>query len=188
VILLVGQGVIVDRTLDPAGIVALLISPMAWSAGSLYAAHRADLPKDPFVTTGMQMLCGGAVLAIGAILSGELATFQPADVTPASWAAFGYLTIVGSLVAFTSYAWVLRHAPLPLIATYAFVNPVIAVFLGWLLVNEPITPSQLVAGGIIVVGVALIILGRSRMASAEDRSHGAEGARSTGRTDEPAAA
>jgi drug/metabolite transporter (DMT)-like permease len=188
VILLVGQGVIVDRTLDPAGILALLISPMAWSAGSLYAAHRADLPKDPFVTTGMQMLCGGAVLAIGAILSGELATFQPADVTPASWAAFGYLTIVGSLVAFTSYAWVLRHAPLPLIATYAFVNPVIAVFLGWLLVNEPITPSQLVAGGIIVVGVALIILGRSRMASAEDRSHGAEGARSTGRTDEPAAA
>jgi drug/metabolite transporter (DMT)-like permease len=189
VVILVGQGVVIDRTLDPAGIAALLISPMAWSAGSLFAAHRADLPKDPFATTGMQMLCGGAVLAVGAVVTGELATFQPADVTESSLVAFAYLTVVGSLVAFTSYAWVLRHAPLPLIATYAFVNPVIAVFLGWLLANEPITPVQLVAGGVIVVGVALIILGRSRMAPVEDRSdEGDRLARPGPRTDEPAAA
>ena len=70
---------------------------------------------------------------------------------------------MGSLIAFTAFAWVLRHAPLPLIATYAFVNPVIAVFLGWLILNESITPIQLAAGGVIVAGVALIILARSRM-------------------------
>jgi drug/metabolite transporter (DMT)-like permease len=84
---------------------------------------------------------------------------------------------------------VLRHAPLPLIATYAFVNPVIAVFLGSLILDEPITAIQLVAGGVIVVGVALIILARSRMSPAEDRSEAAgQPVRSANRTDEPAAA
>jgi drug/metabolite transporter (DMT)-like permease len=74
--------------------------------------------------------------------------------------------VVGSLVAFTAFVWVIRHAPLPLVATYAFVNPVIAVFLGWLLLHEAVGPVQLVAGVIIVVGVALIILARSRMPGA----------------------
>jgi drug/metabolite transporter (DMT)-like permease len=185
VVLLVGTGVAVDRSLDPAGVAALVISPMAWAAGSMFAAHRADLPKDPFVTTGMQMLTGGLVLAALSVVTGELAAFDPAAVSQSSAVAFVYLTVVGSLVAFTAYAWVLRHAPLPLIATYAFVNPVIAVCLGSLILDEPITPVQLVAGGVIVLGVALIILARSRMAPAEDRSHG-EGVRTTGRTDEPA--
>jgi len=167
VVLLVGQSIAVDRSLDPAGVAALIVSPMAWAAGSLFAAHRADLPKDPFVTTGMQMLTGGIVLAGLSIVTGELAAFDPAAVSSSSMVAFVYLTVVGSLVAFTAYAWVLRHAPLPLIATYAFVNPVIAVFLGSLILDEPITPSQLVAGGVIVAGVALIILGRSRMTTDE---------------------
>ena len=170
VALLVGQSIAVDRSLDPAGVAALIVSPMAWAAGSLFAAHRADLPKDPFVTTGMQMLTGGIVLAGLSIVTGELAAFDPGTVSSSSMIAFVYLTVVGSLVAFTAYAWVLRHAPLPLIATYAFVNPVIAVFLGSLILDEPITPSQLVAGGVIVAGVALIILGRSRMSMTEGRT------------------
>ncbi len=189
VVLLVGTGVAIDRSLDPAGVAALIVSPMAWAAGSLFAAHRADLPRDPFVTTGMQMLSGGLVLAAVSFVTGEVATFDPAAVSQASAIAFVYLTIVGSLVAFTAYAWVLRHAPLPLIATYAFVNPVIAVFLGSLILDEPITAIQLVAGGVIVVGVALIILARSRMAPAVDRSQAAgQPVRSANRTDEPAAA
>jgi drug/metabolite transporter (DMT)-like permease len=166
VALLVGHGVAIDRSLDPAGIAALIASPIAWSAGSLYAAHRARLPKDPFLTTGMQMLCGSIVLAAAAVASGELAAFRPAAVTSDSILAFVYLTVVGSLVAFTAFAWVLRQAPLPLIATYAFVNPVIAVFLGWALLHEAVGPIQLLAGAIVVVGVALIILARSRIPAA----------------------
>jgi drug/metabolite transporter (DMT)-like permease len=163
VAILVGSGVALDHSLDPAGIAALIISPISWSAGSLFSAHRARLPKDPFLTTGLQMFAGSIVLAVFALVSGEVAAFRPELVTTDSLLAFGYLTVVGSLVAFTAYAWVLRQAPLPLIATYAFVNPVVAVFLGWLILDEAVTPIQLVAGAVIVVGVALLIVSRSRM-------------------------
>ena len=190
VVLLVGHGIAIDGSLDPAGVAALILSPMAWAAGSLFSSHRAQLPRDPFLTTGMQMLSGSAVLAVMALASGELGEFHPADITPASMAAFVYLFAVGSLVAFTAYAWVLRHAPLPLIATYAFVNPVIAVFLGSLILGETVSAVQLVAGGVIVVGVALIILARSRMPMADahrPRAATPDGAPSGG-IDEPAAA
>jgi drug/metabolite transporter (DMT)-like permease len=189
VVLLVGHGIAIDGSLDPAGVAALILSPIAWASGSLFSSHRAHLPRDPFLTTGMQMLSGSAVLAVMAVASGELADFHPAEITPASMAAFVYLFAVGSLVAFTAYAWVLRHAPLPLIATYAFVNPVIAVFLGSLILGEKVSPVQLVAGGVIVAGVALIILARSRMPMAD--AHGSRAATpdgAAGGIDEPAAA
>lgn len=163
VVTLVGQGVALDRSLDPLGIAALILSPMAWAAGATFSARSAHLPANPFVATGLQMLSGSAVLAGTAVLSGEVASFRPAAVTIDGLLATGYLTVVGSLVAFTAFVWVIRHAPLPLVATYAFVNPVIAVFLGWLLLHEAVSPVQLVAGGIIVAGVALIIIARSRM-------------------------
>ena len=165
VLILVGPGLAVDGSLDPAGVAALIFSPMSWAAGSLFSAHRARLPKDPFLTTGMQMVSGAVVLTVAAILTGELANFRPESVASDSILAFAYLTVVGSLVAFTAYAWVLRKAPLPLIATYAFVNPVVAVFLGWLILDEAVTPLQLVAGAVIVVGVALLIVSRSRMST-----------------------
>lgn len=165
VLILVGPGLAIDGTLDPAGIAALIFSPMSWAAGSLFSAHRAHLPKDPFLTTGMQMVSGSVSLAVAAVLSGEVAGFRPEAVEPDSILALVYLTVVGSLVAFTAFAWVLRQAPLPLIATYAFVNPIVAVFLGWLILAEAVTPIQLVAGAVIVVGVAMLILSRSRMST-----------------------
>jgi drug/metabolite transporter (DMT)-like permease len=165
VAILVGSGVAIDGTLDPAGVAALIVSPMSWAAGSLFSAHRARLPEDPFLTTGMEMVAGAIVLAIAAVVSGELAAFRPAAVAGDSLIALVYLTAVGSLVAFTAFAWVLRQAPLPLIATYAFVNPVVAVILGALILHEAVTPIQLVAGAVIVVGVALLILSRNRMAA-----------------------
>jgi drug/metabolite transporter (DMT)-like permease len=165
VVILVGPSIAIDRSLDPAGIVALIISPISWAAGSLFSANRARLPKDPFLTTGMQMIAGSTVLAAASLLSGELRSFRVETITPESLVAVAYLTVVGSLVAFTAYAWVLRHAPLPLIATYAFVNPIVAVFLGWLILQEEVTPRQLIAGAVIVVGVALIVAARSRMTS-----------------------
>ena len=167
VVVLVGQGVALDRSLDPAGIAVLVLSPMAWAAGATFSANRARLPKDPFLATGLEMLSGSAVLALAAVLSGELGSFRPEAVTSDSLVAVAYLTVVGSLIAFTAFVWVIRHAPLALVATYAFVNPVIAVFLGWLLLHETVGPVQLVAGGVIVAGVALIIVARGRMAGTQ---------------------
>jgi drug/metabolite transporter (DMT)-like permease len=179
--LLVGHGVVVDGSLDPAGVGALVLSPICWSIGSLYSAHRAKLPKDPFLTTGLQMLCGSIVLWLFTLATGELAAFRPDEISSISLLAFVYLTVVGSLIAFTAYAWVLRHAPLPLVATYAFVNPVIAVFLGWLLLHETVAPIQIAAGAVTVVGVALIIVARSRLAPARP----AAAARSRSDAEEP---
>ena len=149
--------------LDPLGLGACLLAPIAWAAGSLFASRRAALPSRPLVATGLQMSLGGLVLAVMAALSGELATFDPAAVTRDSLLAFAYLTVIGSILAFTVYGWMLRAAPLPLVATYAYVNPVVAVILGWLVLGEAIDPRSVLAGAVIVFGVALIITARGRM-------------------------
>jgi drug/metabolite transporter (DMT)-like permease len=149
--------------LDPLGLAALLLSPIAWSAGSLFASHRAVLPRRPLVATGLQMLLGGLVLTLMATVTGELASFDPAAVTRDSFIAFAYLTVIGSLLAFTVYGWMLRVAPLPLVATYAYVNPVVAVILGWLVLGETIDVRTVVAGAVIIFAVALIVTARGRM-------------------------
>jgi drug/metabolite transporter (DMT)-like permease len=149
--------------LDAAGVVAILISPIAWSAGSLYASHRAVLPRHPLVATGSQMIAGSIALTLMALVSGEPARFDPALVSAGSFTAFLYLTVIGSLVAFTTFGWLLRVAPLPLVATYAYVNPVVAVVLGAIVLSEPIEPRTLFAGAVIVGAVALIVTARGRM-------------------------
>jgi drug/metabolite transporter (DMT)-like permease len=164
VTILVGQGLGADSRLDPLGIAALVASPMAWAAGATFAAHGARLPSNPILATGLEMFSGSLVLLAAAAVSGELGAFRAEALSGDAILATAYLTIVGSLVAFTAFVWVIRHAPLPLVTTYAFVNPVIAVFLGWLLLHEAVDPVQLAAGGVIVAGVAVIILARSRMA------------------------
>jgi len=184
VAILVGPSLTVDRSLDPAGIVALIISPISWSVGSLYSTSRARLPNDPFLTTGLQMLGGATVLVIASLASGELRAFHVETVTRDSLLALAYLTVVGSLLAFTAYAWVLRQAPLPLIATYAFVNPIVAVFLGWLILGEDVGPREVVAAAVIVVGVGLIVAARSRLGDARP----APARPSATAEDEPAAA
>lgn len=168
VVVLVGQGLGADSRLDPLGLAALVASPLAWAAGTTFAAHGARVPSNPILATGLEMFAGSLVLVVVAFVSGELAAFRPERLTGDAILATAYLTVVGSLVAFTAFAWVIRHAPLPLVTTYAFVNPVIAVFLGWLLLHEVVDPIQLVAGVVIVAGVALIILARGRLAPAVD--------------------
>ena len=181
--ILVGPSASAAETFDPGGIVALLISPISWSIGSLYSSHRAHLPKDPLVATGGQMLAGSAILLVLAAARGEYAGFRPDAVSPESLAAFVYLTAIGSLVAFTAYVWLLRVAPLPLIATYAYVNPIVAVVLGAIVLQEPITPRTLVAGAVIIFAVALIITARGRlMSAARRRAPGAPGDQPTIRT------
>lgn len=158
--------------LDPTGLAAIIVSPIAWATGSLYASHRADLPRHPLLATGTQMLTGGAVLVAMGAVTGEFDRFAPSAVSGASIAAFLYLAIVGSLIAFTAYGWLLRVAPLPFIATYAYVNPVVAVVLGALVLHEPTEPRTIVAGAVIVGAVALIISARGRMSGPRDRVAG----------------
>ena len=165
---IVGVAVLVGPTgdsdqINPVGALALIVSPLSWATGSLYAANRAKLPSRPLLATGGQMLAGGVLLGAAGLVTGEWQTFSPAAVSFDSLIALAYLTIIGSLLAFTTYGWLLRVAPLPFIATYAYVNPVVAVILGTVVLDEPLTPRTLVAGAVIVFAVALIITARGRM-------------------------
>jgi drug/metabolite transporter (DMT)-like permease len=111
------------------------------------------------------MLAGGVVLAVMGAVNGEYGKVDPAIISTESIVAFAYLTVIGSLLAFTVFGWLLRVAPLPLIATYAYVNPVVAVILGAIVLHEPIEPRTLLAGAVIVGAVALIVTARGRMAA-----------------------
>jgi len=188
---LVGVGILVGpsgsaaETFNPGGILVLLLSPVSWACGSLFSAHRARLPKDPLVATGGQMLAGAVILVAIAAVKGEFVGFRPEAASAESIAAFLYLTFVGSLIAFTAYVWLLKVAPLPLIATYAYVNPVVAVVLGAIVLQEPITPRTLVAGAVIIFAVALIITARSRLMSA---ARGPAGSRKPTTVERPAPA
>lgn len=168
VIILVGPfGSSTGLAFDEFGLLCLLISPLCWGAGSLYSSHRAVLPRRPLTATGLQMICGGTALLLGSILVGELATFDIAGVSTRSWLGLLYLTTVGSLIGFTTYVWLLRVAPLPKIATYAYVNPVVAFVLAGILLGEAIDPRTVLAGGVIVFAVALIVTARGRTARSQ---------------------
>lgn len=145
--------------LDLAGAAALVFASVSWAAGSLYARH-ADLPKRPLVGTGMQMLAGGVLLGLVGLARGELGQFDPASVSLESILGLVYLVVFGSLVAFSAYIWLLRATRTTLVSTYAYVNPIVAVFLGWAVLSEPISLRTLLAGAIIVIAVALIVSAR----------------------------
>ncbi len=162
IILVAPLGSTGELAFDPRGILVLLLSPLCWGAGSVYSSHRATLPRRPLTATGLQMLCGGTLLVIGAIAVGELRTFDIATVSTRSWLGVLYLITIGSLVGFTTFVWLLRVAPLPRIATYAYVNPVVALVLAGLLLGETIEPRSVLAGGVIIFAVALIVTARSR--------------------------
>jgi len=150
-------------SLDPFGLAAIIVAPIGWSLGSLYAARRAVLPTPPLLASAYQMIGGSLVAAVVAVVSGEAASFDPSAVSARSLVAFAYLAIVGSLVGYTTYAWLIRHAPLSRVSTYTYVNPIVAVVLGAAFLGEPITPRTLVAAAVIVVAVALIVSSRGRV-------------------------
>ncbi|MET9299522.1 MULTISPECIES: EamA family transporter [Micromonospora] len=139
-----------------AGALTVVGAATSWSVGS-YLSGKILMPADPFVATVYEMVAGAAVLALVGVARGELRGFSFADVTGRSWAAMAYLMVAGSLIAFTAYVWLLAHAPISLVSTYAYVNPVVAVALGALFVAEPITSQVLMGGAVIVVGVAVVV-------------------------------
>jgi drug/metabolite transporter (DMT)-like permease len=136
--------------------ILLVFSSLAWAAGSLYSRHAA-LPRRPLVGAAMQMTAGGMLLVIVSAVSGEFGRVHPSSISLESWLGLAYLIVVGSMVGFTAYMWLLRAAPTSLVGTYAYVNPVIAVLLGTLILGEPLTWKTLLGGGIILAAVALIV-------------------------------
>lgn len=145
---------------------ALVAAALGWSAGSVYA-KVGDVPGDPLLASGAQMLLGGlAALAVG-FVTGEHVTL--AKVSTSSWIAFAYLLAFGSIIGYAIYASLLKWASIPLVSTYAYVNPVVAVALGWLLLGERLTPRSFAGAAIVIAGVALIVGAQAYRARASDR-------------------
>ena len=163
VALLVGPGALAGGGgVDPLGAACVLGGSLAWAGGSLLSAGRGR-PPSALLGSALQMLCGGALLGVLAFAHGDLA--RAAAPSARSVLAVAYLVVFGSLVGFTAYAWLLRHAAPARVATYAYVNPVVAVALGAALGGEPLSARVLAAAAVIVGAVALITAGRARPAA-----------------------
>lgn len=156
-----------EHKFDTFGIILLLIAPILWSLGSIYA-KGADMPKSVLLSTAMQMLTGAVWLFILSVGTGELRGFNFGDVSMRSWWGLLYLITFGSLVGFVSYGWLLHNAPISLMSTYAYVNPVVAVFLGSWFASEPLTPRILTAAAIIIGSVVIINSSRQKPAVAKE--------------------
>jgi len=148
---------------DAAGILILFLAPLGWAHGSIYSVSRAKLPPSPLTASGLQMLAGAAATLIEAIVVGEPAQFDPSGISVESMLAVAYLVVFGSMLAYTTYGWLLRNAPLSLVSTYAYVNPIVAVALGAVFLREPISVRTLIAAAIILVAVAIIVTARGRL-------------------------
>jgi len=157
VFILIGPAEIMggEGRFDTFGIILLLLAPLFWSLGSIYA-RGADMPKSTLLGTGMEMLMGAAALFVVSLVKGELNGFSFGLVSMRSWLGLAYLITFGSLVGFVSYGYLLHNAPISLTSTYAYVNPVVAVFLGNFFANEPLNARILLASAIIIGSVVFI--------------------------------
>lgn len=142
-----------EGSIDRFAALVIVLSAVCWSAGSLYS-RGAALPTRPLVSAGLASVCGGVLLSVAAVVTGEL---EEAEWSANSLLALGYLVVFGSLVGFSAYVWLLRAAPTSLVSTYAYVNPIVAVVLAWALLGEEISLQMIVAGAAVVVSVALIV-------------------------------
>lgn len=161
IVLLVGPGSLSGGGVDALGAAALVLGSLSWAIGSLYS-RGAALPKSAVLATGLEMLTGGAVLLVIAAIAGEYGRLDVAHASRASIAGYFYLVVFGSLIGFSAFAWLIRVSKPALVSTYAFVNPVVAVLLGWAIAHEPVGPRTVVAAAIIVGAVALITFGAGR--------------------------
>jgi drug/metabolite transporter (DMT)-like permease len=166
-VLLIGPGEILGSSaVEPASAVLLLIGTLSWAGGSIFS-RSLSLPSSARLSTAMQMLAAGVLLLIAGAIAGELPDVALRQLSTKSVLAFIYLIVFGSIVGFTAYSWLLTVASAASVSTYAYVNPVVALLLGWLLADEPITARTLLAAGVVLAGVALITAaraGRSRRA------------------------
>lgn len=146
-----------NDTSHPAiGMVILLCSSFLWSVGSIYST-KAKIVSNPFLAAGQQMVCGGALLTLGGLFTGELHRVDPGHMSYLSVGSFAYLVTIGAVVGYSAYAYLLRHCDPSKVATYAYINPIVAVLLGALFAGETLTARAIVAAGLIVGSVALVI-------------------------------
>ena len=146
---------------DLLGAAMVMVAALSWATGALYSV-RAKLPSSPILSMGMEMLSGGMIALVVGMLRGELAHIEVSAITARSLLALTYLIVFGSLVGFNAYMWLLRVCAPAWVSTYAFVNPVVAVFLGWALGGEPLTARILMAASLIVVSVFFITFSKAR--------------------------
>jgi drug/metabolite transporter (DMT)-like permease len=177
---LVGVAILVvpgglDGTIDPVGALMLFGATLSWALGT-FLSPRLHTPRNVLLSTAYQMLAGGVVLLAVGLGRGELANVDPATFSVRSIGAFAYLVVFGSLVAFSAYTWLLQNASVSLVSTYAFVNPVVAVVLGALILAEPITATIVIGAAVIVVAVAFIIFRQNAARRAERIAPAAEAA------------
>jgi len=147
--------------LNPAGVTALLFACIFWALGSIYSRH-AEHGADTSTASALQMLGASAGLMVVALVHGDFTDFNPSGVSRESVAAFIYLIVAGSFIGFSAFVWLMKNAPPARVATFAYVNPVVAVFLGWLLNDEPVTSRTLTGSAVIVTAVAIITMQKSR--------------------------
>ena len=155
ILLLFWPGQASGEPVNFTGILVLLFAAISWAIGSLFS-RKAVLPASPLQGTAMEMLAGGTMLLIAGILTGETASLHTASFTPQSIWGLIYLVIFGSLIGFVAYTWALRSAPISLVATYAYVNPVVAIAVGYLFAGEIFTIKTFIAAAIILGSVILI--------------------------------
>jgi drug/metabolite transporter (DMT)-like permease len=134
---------------------AVIGATFCWAAGSLFGL-RAPVPKSSILSAGMQMMAGGAVLAVVSLLAGEWSQVDISGISTRSLFGLAYLIVFGSILAFTAYSWLLKNAKPATVATYAYVNPLIAVIIGWLIAGESMTGQMLIGAGTVVGSVVLI--------------------------------
>jgi drug/metabolite transporter (DMT)-like permease len=165
---LLGLGLVVAPGLGAGstalGLAIMISASISWSTGSFFS-RRLGLPGDPFVATVYEMLAGGALLSLGALVFGEWRELDSAAFAADSVAAWAYLVVAGSLVGFTAYAWLLRVAPISLVVTHQYVNPIVAVALGMLLLGERPNPASLVGALLVVAAVYVAVRAESASAS-----------------------
>jgi len=143
------------------GLLAVVAAAAMWAGGSV-ASPRLALPRDTFVSGAWQMLLGGGVCVLTGLLTGEAASLDPDAFSTRSLFALAYLVVFGSWLAFTAYAWLLQNAPVSRVATYAYVNPVVAIVLGFLILDESVTSLTLVGAAVIVASVAAVVRTEAR--------------------------
>ncbi len=156
-----GQNAGSQSEIHVAGALVLVFGSFSWALGSLYG-RTADLPRSPLMGTGMEMLAGGAGLLILGLAVGELGRFNPAEVRLDLLAGLLYLIIFGALVAYSAYTWLLRVAPIALVATYAYVNPLVAIMLGYFLANEQLSVRTLISALVIISSVGVINISQQK--------------------------
>ncbi len=157
---LVGVGILIGPDLtahgsSAAGLVAALVSSLAWSVGVVVSA-KVKLPQDAVARTAMPLLCGAAMLWVAAIVSGEWRGFHASEVSTRSWMGLAFLIVFGSVIAFTAYTWLLQQCSPALVATHTYANPVVAVLLGWLLAGEALSGRLVLASAVILGAIVLI--------------------------------